>query len=935
MTRPARATSRSRWLTLVLLVVTAAPLLRAQEPVSQPVAADTSVTRAESEHWTVDVLSPPGGAVLEVGGMDWMADGSLVLSTRRGQVWRVHNALADDPAEANFTLLAEGLHEGLGLNVLTVPDGNGGTREALFVLQRGELTELRDDDGDGRYETWITVSDAWGLSGNYHEFAFGLPDDGAGNLYLSLNLGFLDPEWWLGRSVVPWRGWVLRVSAATGETTPVASGFRSPCGIGFDAHGRLLVTDNQGDWMASTPVFVVEPGNFHGHPASLDWTDELREHGLHASLEQPTDTPRTPPAVWVPYGWSRSAGNLVPLPADGSFGPFGDQLVMAELTNGHLMRVQLQQVGDVMQGAVIPLRQRIGSAARVLFGADGTLFAGFTNRGWGGLAPDSGLARVRYTGVAPFEMDRVSLVPGGFEISFTEALAPGLELAPEDVAVVQYHYDYWWEYGSPERELTDVAVETVSLSPDRRTLQLSVPGLAAARVARVTLSGLAGQSGRPLLHDTFAYTVNQLADGSVTTELVARAVPPPPPRQSGKEGWLRLSYGDALDAWTSTGWALVEADLHPNDRSTFLVTPGVNALVNVGMGPASDYVSRWNFGSGTYHLEFLLPEGGRSSVWIAGRYGIELTDDTFGLPDGSHGTGSLLPAFDGSTPAAPPARPAYSGAGHWHVLEVDFEAPRFDDTGHKTDSARFAQVRLDGIPIHEDVVLVGPSIHGRGDEAPAGPLIIGGQTGPVALRTLEFRPARVARDGAGWVDLLGGDTLAGWSAVPAGALSGALSGADADNDAGWQLEDGELIGEGERSWLLSPGGNYRNVSVHASVRINEGGDAGLLLRARQDGERVLGYEAQINSSFSEPCKNGGLLGLAPVSVQLIPAGTWFDLDVSVRDEADGTRITVAINGVTTVDFLDTKRLHEAGHIALQQHHQGGRLRVRELKLKSL
>ena len=89
----------------------------------------------EGRFYAVDYLTPPDSAVLEVGGMDFLPDGKLVVSTRRGEVWMVENPLADDPAEARFSLFAEGLWEGLGLAVV---DGE------IFVLQRGELSRLRD-----------------------------------------------------------------------------------------------------------------------------------------------------------------------------------------------------------------------------------------------------------------------------------------------------------------------------------------------------------------------------------------------------------------------------------------------------------------------------------------------------------------------------------------------------------------------------------------------------------------------------------------------------------------------------------------------------------------------------------------------------------------------------------------------------------------------
>ena len=34
----------------------------------------------------------------------------------------------------------------------------------------------------------------------------------SGGWWMGLNVSFGDPEWWHGRSTVPYRGWVLRVS---------------------------------------------------------------------------------------------------------------------------------------------------------------------------------------------------------------------------------------------------------------------------------------------------------------------------------------------------------------------------------------------------------------------------------------------------------------------------------------------------------------------------------------------------------------------------------------------------------------------------------------------------------------------------------------------------------------------------------------------------
>ena len=212
----------------------------------------------ENEYWELQSFTPPSGAVVEVGGMDFDSKGVLWISTRRGQVWKVENALAENPSDAQWTLWAEGLVDGLGLKVV---------EDEVWLVQRNELSRLRDEDGDGFCDSIDTISQAWAMTGNYHEFAFGLPQDEEGNFYISTNVGFWSPEWWHGMSKAPWRGWILRMTP-DGVMTPVASGVRSPSGLGRDADGNIWYTDNQGDWMPVCGVFPVKDGAFFGHPAS-------------------------------------------------------------------------------------------------------------------------------------------------------------------------------------------------------------------------------------------------------------------------------------------------------------------------------------------------------------------------------------------------------------------------------------------------------------------------------------------------------------------------------------------------------------------------------------------------------------------------------------------------------------------------------------------
>ncbi len=868
-----------------------------------PIANDPA---READYWDVRYYQPPEGSVLEIGGIGFLPDGRLVVSTRRGQVWLVDDPLAEDPAQSRFHLFAEGLQEGLGLAVV------GGE---ICVLQRGELSRLSDTDGDGAADAIETISNGWGLSGNYHEFAYGLPVDQQGNYYVSLNVAFLDPKWWHGKSLVPWRGWVVKI-APDGGVAPVASGFRSPCGIGMSSRGELFVTDNQGDWVASSPLYHVKEGAFYGHPASLGWTEEYRASHTEPSDTAPPSRERTPPAIWIPYKWSRSAGNMVEDTTGGRFGPFEGDLFVAELTNGLVLRAQLEEVQGELQGACFLFRQKIGSATRLCFAPDGSMIAGFTNRGWGGYPPGHGLARIRWTGRMPMEIERVHLVQDGFEIGFTEPVADEVAIGPEMVELVTYDYDYWWEYGSPERHTTGLPVGRVALSADRKTLSLRGAPLVAATCARVRLSGVVSASGQALLHDEFAYTINQLPDGPRTNELVAKLVAPPAARESGEEGWLRLTWGDALDAWSSTGWRVGEVELDTSDRKTFRVTEGDSALVNVGAGTPSAYVSKCEFADARVHAEFMLPEHGNSGVYLMGRYEVQLLDSAgkTELDFGDCGGIYRGESFPGAAPLLNGAREA----GTWQDLDIVFEAPRFDERGAKVRNARFVRVLLDDVLLHENVEVPEPTLGPLfSDEAPVGPLMLQGDHGPVAYRNLRVFPLNRPADEEGWVALFDGESIEDWQA---------------DGDAVWEVVDGVLKSSGARGHLFSAKGDWRDFDLRARMRISDGGNSGLYFRSRPTGEWPQGYEAQINSSHEDAQRTGSLYGLDEVHVQLVAPDTWFDYEVRCREEAEGTRITILVNGIAVTDHLDRERRFAAGHVALQQHHDGSVLEVERVEI---
>jgi len=887
-------------------------------PIDGPVAT-------ESDAYTLERYRAPQGTALEIGGLDFAPDGALYVSTRRGQVWRVDDALGDDTQKANISLFAEGLWEGLGLRVI---DGE------IYVLQRSELSRLRDVDGDGRCDSIDTIADDWGVSGHYHEFAFGLPRDSAGNWYLSLNVSFGAQDWWHGRSTVPYRGWVMRVRP-DGSVEPVASGFRSPCGISIDSRERVFVTDNQGDWCPSSPIYLLREGAFYGHPKSLDWTDTYRAEGLTANDEIPPArayTDREPAAIWIPYKWSRSTGNLVEITADSEHGLgklFAGQYVVAELTNGMLLRAGFEEVQGTLQGWVVPLREGIGSVVRVLEAPDGSLLCGLTNRGWGGKAPADGLARVRWTGRTPLEIHSMRIVDAegdatnfGFELTFTRPVSadwsPSLQL-------VQYDYDYWWEYGSPERHKRQLEVDTVELSADRTRLLVRTPDLLPAMVARLTLTDCVAEDGAPLLHPEIAYTVNQLPSGARTNALVAKIVPPPSSRGTRDEGMLRLTWGDALGQLDAPFWRLVSVSLDAENPTRFRETDGNGALVGPGR-----LRTRGRFGSAQLHAEVQLAEGAEALI------GFEGFDRALRLVGGSskdaaRPTAELVAvdrfgALALDRPALAPIENARYDAGEWHEVDVYVTGGTVDDEG-RLQGAWIEKVMLNDELIHEDVsagTLTGFS-RALGEERR--PFFIEALTPQgVAVRNLQAKPSDRRADGDPFAPV---DVVELWERWTV------------QGDAEWELEGSEIIGKGALGHLLLEG-LADCTAIRFDVMVNGNGAGALVLDATEESGAVHGTTVTLNTSFPNQHLTGSISENASnelaLATELVASDAWVTMQVEFgtanvgTDELPRRDVRVLLNGVEVNHLQIGQKSAGQCALALRVDHDGTVLRLRNLEV---
>lgn len=493
----------------------------------QDVPKASAAAAVENEYYRMATVPIPEGVVLEVGGMSALPDGRLAVSTRRGEVWMVENPYMEGNARPHFTRFAQGLHEPLGLAY-----GDG----ALYLSQRGELTRLRDTNGDGRADRYETVF-SWPLSGNYHEYSFGPVFTPRGNMLVTLNLA------WIGRgaSLAKWRGWAVEITP-DGKMTPVATGLRSPAGYGYNLAGDLFYAENQGDWVGSGGITHLARGDFAGNPEGLRWTSEPGSP-LKLRLEDIPDTGEPkfavaqrvpglkPPAVWFPHSvMGISTSDVLVDSTGGAFGPFNGQMFVGDQGHSKIMRVFLEKVDGVYQGVVFPFREGFASGVlRQVWGKDGSMFVGMTSRGWGstGKAP-FGLQRLVWTGKTPFEAQKIEARADGFEITFTMPVDRKAAANPASYSVEGFNYKYHHNYGSPVIDKQSHPVRGVVVSRDGRRARLVVDGLRQGYIHEIKLGGVRSTGGQSLLHDVGYYTLNRIPRGARLAVAPARAAPATP-----------------------------------------------------------------------------------------------------------------------------------------------------------------------------------------------------------------------------------------------------------------------------------------------------------------------------------------------------------------------------------------------------------------------
>jgi len=189
----------------------------------------------------------------------------------------------------------------------------------------------------------------------------------------------------------------------------------------------------------------------------------------------------------------------------------------------------------------------------------------------------------------------------------------------------------------------------------------------------------------------------------------------------------------------------------------------------------------------------------------------------------------------------------------------------------------------------------------------------------IAVTAFGFASSSYGQADAGWITLIDGATgLENWNRV---------------GDANWRAAEGAIQAdkktEQASSFLVSKN-SYADFQIRVEFWASDDANSGIYMRCadpKTPTDKTC-YEANIFDQRPDPTYGtGAIVHIAAVSPMPKAGGKWNTYDITVK----GTRLTVTLNGVRTVDVEDSKL--PTGPIALQ--YAAGVVKFRKVQIKPL
>ncbi|MBN8419513.1 MAG: cytochrome c [Verrucomicrobia bacterium] len=356
-----------------------------------------------------------------------------------GDVWLI-SGLKGDLDKVTWKRFASGLHEPMSIvvrNAATNTAGKGTQSPIsnlpspeILVFDRNGIWKLVDTNNDKECDRYEMFCNLFAQTAETREFPNSMKLGPKGELYISKG----GQE---GTTYGKHNGTVIKVAPDGKSIEVIGYGLRQPF-IGVNPKtGLVTASDQQGNYVPSTPLHIISDHHFYGHLPTI------------APKEKYPET-ITEPLTWLPHPVNPSGVTQTWL-IGAKMGPVNDELIHIGYNRPELFRVLMNTHFKKPQAAVVSFNRNFDfpTLNAVVNPADGQLYVtGF--QVWGTVVKKiSGLARVRYTDKPRVLLKEVTPTDKGLLLRFNEKLDPKLATDPDSFNGERWNYKRTFEYGSP------------------------------------------------------------------------------------------------------------------------------------------------------------------------------------------------------------------------------------------------------------------------------------------------------------------------------------------------------------------------------------------------------------------------------------------------------------------------------------------------------
>ena len=384
-----------------------------------------------------------------------------------GDVWLI-SGLKGDLENVTWKRFASGLHEPMSIVVRKgqglAGQGVKGQDAEMLVFDRSGIWKLVDSNNDRECDRYEMFCNLPAQTAETREFPNSMKLGPDGALYISKG----GQE---GTTRGKHNGTVIKVAPDGKSFEVIGYGLRQPF-IGVHPEtGLVTASDQQGHYVPSTPLHIIDEHRFYGHLPTIAKKEKYPE----AIAD---------PLTWIPHPVNPSGVTQTWL-VGAKMGPINDELIHIGYNRPELFRVLKNSRFEKPQAAVTSFWRDFDfpTLNAHVNPADGQLYVvGF--QVWGTIAPKlSGLARLRYTDKPRVLLKELTPTDKGVLLRFNAKLDAKLATDPASYSAERWNYKRTPEYGSPHLKLDGSAgqefmtASSAYLSEDGQSVLVGFPDM--------------------------------------------------------------------------------------------------------------------------------------------------------------------------------------------------------------------------------------------------------------------------------------------------------------------------------------------------------------------------------------------------------------------------------------------------------------------------